>query len=224
MTLGTKEVSGRGIRTIEPNGISHIMIKRRFALCAFALFATLNLGLFGPSAGAGALDTASRHVEQIGQQVIALQQRQDIDPLERQAAMDDLLRRGLDIPAIARVVLGKAWRTASPEQRQQFVAAFDGYVLQTISRGLEKYGGTNMTTTGAKAAGSRDVLVHSRIEREGAEPIKAVWRVRERAGEPKIIDVTVEGISLVLSKREEFASVVRSRGLDALVQALQLKT
>ena len=200
------------------------MIKRRFALCAFALFATFNLGLLGSSAGAATLDNASRHVEEISQQAIALQQRQDIAPLERQAAMDTLLRRGLDIPAIARVVLGKAWRTASPEQRQQFVAAFDGYVLQTISRGLENYSGTSMKITGAKASGSRDVLVHSRIERQGAAPIKAVWRVRERAGEPKIIDVTVEGISLVLTKREEFASVVRSQGLEALVQTLQQKT
>ena len=64
----------------------------------------------------------------------------------------------------------------------------------------------------------------TRIERPAAAAIIAGWRVREIEGAPKIIDVVVEGVSMTITQRHEFASVTRRGGIEALVQTLRLQT
>jgi phospholipid transport system substrate-binding protein len=65
-------------------------------------------------------------------------------------------------------------------------------------------------------------MVHSEIEQpDGAPPIDVDWRVRETAGSDKIIDVAVEGVSMSVTQRSDFDSIVQQSGIDGLLQNMQ---
>jgi phospholipid transport system substrate-binding protein len=141
---------------------------------------------------------------------------------ERRRALKEILRTGFDLDYIGRLVLGPTYRTLSADQRAAYDAAFRTYVLETYSRRIDEYGGEELRITAAEAAGARDVKVRSRVVGGGQEePVRIDWRVRERDAGPKIIDVEIEGVSMAISQRSEFSSVVDQRGVDGLIAMLE---
>ena len=131
----------------------------------------------------------------------------------REARFRTLLRDGFDLPFIARFTLGKTWRRATPNQQSEFVEAFCAYVLRTYSMRFGGYAGETMTIVSERAAGDQDVVVRTRIDRPSGAPVDARWRVRTTGGRLRIIDVMVEGISMAVTQRDEFASAIQDRGL-----------
>ncbi len=79
--------------------------------------------------------------------------------------------------------------------------------------------------TGAEPSGKHDMLVSSRVTRPGKEPARLVWRVRPRDGQYRVTDVVFEGISMALTKREEYAAVIQANGgrIDPLIEKLDAK-
>jgi phospholipid transport system substrate-binding protein len=141
---------------------------------------------------------------------------------ERRRELEQILRQAFDLEYIGRLVLGPTYRTLSAEQQESYDAAFKQYVLETYSRRIDEYGGEELEILGAESAGSRDVKVQSRVLGvEEGEPVKIDWRVRDRDAGPKIIDVEIEGVSMAISQRSEFASVVDQRGVDGLIAMLE---
>jgi phospholipid transport system substrate-binding protein len=141
---------------------------------------------------------------------------------ERRGELSEILRTAFDLDYIGRLVLGPKYRTLSEAQKQAYDAAFEKYVVQTYSRRIDEYGGEQLEITGTEPAGSNDVKVLSRITNtDQGEPVAVTWRVRERQSGPKIIDVEIEGVSMAISQRSEFASVVEQRGIDGLISMLE---
>ena len=141
---------------------------------------------------------------------------------ERRAELQAILRTAFDLDYIGRLVLGPTYRTLSADQQAAYDEAFRDYVLGTYSRRIDEYGGEELAITGAEPAGSRDVKVQSRITgTDQGEPVQVAWRVRGRDTGPKIIDVEIEGVSMAISQRSEFASVVEQRGIDGLIAMLE---
>lgn len=167
---------------------------------------------------------AQAFINDLASKAIGLLQRNDITLEQRESQFRDLLAHGFAMEFIGRFVLGRAWRTATPEQQQDYLTVFTEYVLKTYSRRLGGYSGEQFNVTGARAAGKKDVLVQTRIDRPSAAAIVADWRVRQFDGQYKIIDIAVEGVSMAVTQRSEFAAVVSRNGLDGLVQALRART
>ncbi|MDA0652579.1 MAG: ABC transporter substrate-binding protein, partial [Proteobacteria bacterium] len=69
-----------------------------------------------------------------------------------------------------------------------------------------------------------DILVNTRVERPSGPPINITWRVRSRDQSRQIVDIMVEGISLALTQRQQFASVVSQHGLQGLLETLRART
>jgi len=124
---------------------------------------------------------------------------------------------------IGRFVLGVNWRQATPQQREDYQALFNDYVLKTYSARLGGFTNEEFKVVGSQPAGKRDVMVHSQVLRKDGPPITADWRVRMVDGDPKVIDVVVEGVSMSISQRQEFASVVQSKGIDGLIETLRAR-
>ena len=97
------------------------------------------------------------------------------------------------------------------------------FVLKTYSYRLGGYKGENFIVVSAQAQGDQDALVRSRIDRPGGAPVQADWRVRVLDGRYKIVDVLVEGISMAVTQRSEFASVVQNNGTAGLLEALRAR-
>ncbi len=192
------------------------------------LLAILSILLFSlgapPLAAALTPNSAARHINWLGQEAARLLDSSGASVAAREAAVGRLILQGFQIDFIARFALGRAWRTATPEQRGAYQRLFTLYVIKTYARRLGGYSGETLRVTGVRRAGRRDMLVDSIIERPNGQPIKISWRLREFAGQPKIIDVSVEGVSMAVTQRQEFATVLRNGGMNGLLQLLRART
>lgn len=140
----------------------------------------------------------------------------------RAGDLRNVLEAAFDLGYIGRLVLGPTYRSLSDEQRLAYDRAFERYVLGTYSSRIDDYGGERLEIFGAERAGSQDVKVQSRVVGAAStQPVRIDWRVRERASGPRIIDVEIEGVSMAISQRSEFASVVEQRGVDGLIALLE---
>lgn len=142
---------------------------------------------------------------------------------EKEAAVRRLLANNFDLPLIGQFVLGRAWRKASAEQRDQYQTLFREFVLRTYSRRLGGYSGQNFEILGTRPIGKQDMLVSTKISRPSGPPIVAGWRVRRGANGYNILDVIVAGVSMVVTQRSEFRAVIRRQGIDGLIEVLRLQ-
>jgi phospholipid transport system substrate-binding protein len=147
------------------------------------------------------------------------------DDAQRLAGMNQLLFELADVPLIARLVLGRHWRAASEPQRAAYLAAFRIYALDSLAHRFARLGGgVAYRLDGRCVADGRDALVPIEVSLPNRpDPVRIEWRVRETEGAYRLIDVAVEGVSLVISNRSEFDSVVNRQGLDALIDQIQGK-
>ncbi len=126
---------------------------------------------------------------------------------EQEIELAQLFKKYADIPIIARAVLGKSWRTASTVQRTLFVEAFKKYISNKYGRQFSEFKGTTL-----KIIKSRDtltkagVLVSTVVIVPGNPSLKVVWQVSDGSGSLKLIDIRVEGISMLSTERQEFRS------------------
>ncbi len=167
---------------------------------------------------------ASLFVRQLGGEAIATLQSPGLSLEERETRFHRILRNGFDLPFIGRFVLGRYWKQIDPEQRSDYQNLFSEYVLQIYSARLGGYAGETLTVVSERPAGSKDVVVMTRIDRPSGPPIMADWRVRIADSRPRIIDVAVEGVSMVVTQRSEFAAVIQRNGFDGLIEVLRART
>jgi phospholipid transport system substrate-binding protein len=178
-----------------------------------------------PSAAA-AEAVVRRLVEQVWQLLTERGDASDIDRDHLLSVLDD----GTDLSLLGRLVLGRYWRDASPGQRSEYLQLFRRYMLQTFIQRLRQYAGTDMSHPGerfqiiaSRPVGERDILVQSRVAPPTSQPLRVDWRLRERPGEPVIIDLIVEGISLLVTQRSEFAAVLERGGIEGLLAELRAR-
>jgi phospholipid transport system substrate-binding protein len=145
---------------------------------------------------------------------------------ERVARFRELLREDFDVPAIGRFVLGRYWNTATPEQRAEFVKLFEDYVAIAYATRLAEYTGENFKVTGSRPEADGAIVSSQIIRPSGAAPVKVDWRLTGRNGNYKISDVSVDGISMAVTQRSEFASVIQHNGgqVQGLITMLRERT
>lgn len=191
------------------------------------LLLTLILGLSAGIASRADAQTspqeAAQFVETLGNEAVGLLASAEArQPGQRHAILRDLIRRGFNLELTSQFVLGKFWNQASVDQRTEFKELFAEYLLNSYARHLGSYRAETLTIVDANPIGEMDVLVETSIRSAGGST-NPVWRVRGQEGIYKIIDVSVDGVSLALTQRREFASVVNRSGLDGLLRVLREK-
>ncbi len=169
----------------------------------------------GEAAGA-----AAGFVSSVGNEVIAIL-REDRSNGERERRLADVLGRAFNLKSIARFVLGRHWARATPAQRAAYLELFPRYVIEIYSGRFTGYAGERFDVVGQRRLGRGVDLVSARIVRAGGPPLNVTFRVEQVDGSPAIIDVMVEGVSLLLTKRSEFDSFARREGLQALINRLR---
>jgi phospholipid transport system substrate-binding protein len=166
---------------------------------------------------------AERFIEQLGAKAIAISQGGD--PTARLDEVTALLDQAADVPLIARLVLGRHWRSLDEAQRQEFIAVFRDYILGGIARRLGGSGGVReVAVTGSRRARGDDSMVRTEVTlANGNPPARVDWRVRrEDDGDGfKILDVVAEGVSLVVTTRSEFDSAIARGGIDGLLDQMR---
>lgn len=161
-------------------------------------------------------------VEDLGQRTTAVLAVEPRDGRARHEALKALVREGFDLALMGRFVLGSFWRTASAQQREEFQDLFAERLLSGYARRLETCRTESLAIIGSRPVGKRDVLVETRVE-SGDGPLVMGWRVRPGADGHRIVDVSVNGISLALTERQEFSSAAKSLGVEGLLAVLRIQ-
>lgn len=189
------------------------------------LIVALAFVLPAPGTRAAAPDPAG-FVDKMVSQAIDLLRNKDMPRQERDQKFTALLTQDFDIPRISRFVLGRYWATASDEEREEFSRLFERWVVRTYSARFADYSGETVKVGATKPQSETDVIVESQIiHPDGSPPAKVDWRVRQKDGTFKVVDIDVEGVSMALTEKEEFASVIQNNGgtVANLNKALQQK-
>jgi phospholipid transport system substrate-binding protein len=193
---------------------------RRILLSTLAV-APLFAG-FGTVAIASA-ESARAFITQLGKETVDALQKSG-SPSQKAAKMEDILRRGFDFQTIGRFVIGRYWNTASPQQREEYIKVFSDFVAKSYSRRLADEATINgFNITNLRDLGEGDSLVQTAISRPSGPPLNYEWRVRDNGGTVKIVDVVVEGVSLLVTQRADFTSVAGQSGMDGLIKTLRDK-
>ena len=144
------------------------------------------------------------------------------DPAKLRAVVDRVLLPNFDAEYSARLVLGKHWRTATPEQRTRFIDAFVDSMMRQYGTALLDFTANRMTMLpfrGDPAATS--ATVRTEIKRDDGTPVPVNYSMRATPSGWKAWDVTIEGVSYVKNFRTDFSAEIDAKGLDAVIQRLE---
>jgi phospholipid transport system substrate-binding protein len=147
--------------------------------------------------------------------------RKDINGLYK--VIDKVFLPHVDVEYAAQQVLGKNWRTATPEQRKRFVDAFYKSLLTTYGDALLDFTGDRMKVLPFQGdAAAPRASVRTEIKRSNGAAVAVAYSLRKNdAGVWKVFDVVIEGISYVKSFREDFGLEIDQKGLDSLLKRLE---
>ncbi len=204
------------------------------------LLITLSLLLTSFSAFAGELSDSDQQIARATMQKLIdnslgelLSKDSDYD--DRVELLEDLITDHMDVERVSSYVLGSTWKQAGKSQRAEFQKVFTDYQVYRFAQTFSDYNGENISIEGTEPASGNDqtfVVMNITPAGEGAEIIELKWRLRKdkKSSEFKIIDVIAAGISMALTYKNEYSSVVKTaeeqgkNGLDTLIELLRAKT
>ena len=130
----------------------------------------------------------------------------------------------VDFREAALLAMGKSWHTATPAQQSQVVDEFRSMLVRIYSNAIDVYRGQTMKVLPVRlASGATEVTVRNQYLRDGRPPVPVEYSMKKTAEGWKIYDISVEGVSLVLTYRAEFESITRAAGVAGLIKRLQEK-
>ena len=129
-----------------------------------------------------------------------------------------------DFERVARLVLGRAWRSASEEQKKGFIIEFRTLLLKTYAVALSKYKDQKIKFKPTRISEENTiVVVKSEITQSGAQPIRVNYALSKDTGKWLVFDIVIEGVSLVTNYRSQFSSEIKRNGMDTLIKKLSKK-
>jgi phospholipid transport system substrate-binding protein len=180
-----------------------------------ALLAAVPLGAFAamaPGAWADDLSAARAMIQSTGNMMISIIDSTDA-PAQKQAAYQRLVSANVDVDGVARFVLGRFWRVATPAQQQAYMETFRQLLVYTVTGETSSLQGASFTV-GAAAEQPAGIVVSTTVNVPGKPPATVQWVVAMAGGQPKIVDILAEGTSMRLTERNDYAGVISQHGGD----------
>ena len=170
---------------------------------------------------------AQDFINSLSSQVAELNQNRSLDKITRQQKFMKLVERGFDLPWIAKFVLGRSWKTASPDQQKEYLSLFKNLVELTYSKRFIDYSQQKIIVSGHKMGKRKFIFVESQL----ADPknpkanVNIVWRLVPKGNSFKIVDVVIAGISMAITQRNEYSAVIkRNNGsFESLLAAMKVQ-
>lgn len=196
------------------------MLTRRHLLATSAAFAaTVAIASF-PFA-ARAQDAATAFVQKTSSEIVAIVNGPS-DLAQKQVALQTIVDRDVDVEEIGRFCLGRFWRTATPQQQQDYTQLFHRVLMLNITSKVGDYKGVTVSI-GRSSPREGDTAVSTLVTRPNNEPTKVDWIIETSKGAPRIVDVIAEGTSLRLTQRSDYAAYLSHNGnnVQALIDAMR---
>lgn len=167
---------------------------------------------------------AEKFVADLGESALALVTDKAIVGEARREKFRMLLNDHFDLNWIGQFVLGRNWRRASPEQRETYLKLFEESIVFTYTNQFDNYSGQMFEVTGNGENGRYTVVKSMIVDPSGPQGNVLIdWRLIEDGGKLRIVDVVIEGISMGITQRNEYSSVIESNGgkIDPLLARME---
>lgn len=166
-------------------------------------------------------ETPTEFVQTLSDQIITNVLKTTDSQEEKTKRFENYFLTALDVQTIGKNVLGRHWKAATEEERKDFLDAFTDMAVKSWADRFNMYTGQEISFTNeTPAQGKNQVFVNSFIQ-DDPNPISVIWRVSNKNGEYKIVDIVVEGVSMTLSYRNEYDSFLRDKKLPELSEQLR---
>jgi len=183
------------------------------------------LSLFCFTSAAFAIESPDALVKRTAEDVLAIVKSDaDIqagDQAKIFALAEEKILPNFNFVRVSRLVLGKNWTRATPEQQASFQGEFRTLLLRTYAIALSKYKNQEIEFLPLRMAeGAKTASVKTKIIQSGAQPIAVDYRLAREGEVWKVYDIVIEAVSLVTNYRGQFSQEIRQNGLDSLIQKL----
>jgi phospholipid transport system substrate-binding protein len=187
-----------------------------------ALYAAATL--FVAALVARADDAPRLVVRQITDAVVAVLQDKSLSADQKRAKIEDTVKNYVDFETMSRLVLARNWNTLTDQQQKDFTEEFKEHLAVTYGKNVESYNNEKVQITGDRDEGRGDWTVQTKILRPaGGGDILVDYRLRQKDGTWKIIDVVIEHVSLVSNFRSQFQDIMANGGIERLLKLLREK-
>ena len=206
------------------NILSHLLSRLPQTLAVLLLASSALL-----SSPAGAADKtpedARNFISNLAQQAITTVAQRELSDSERNDRFRRLFVASFDLPQVSQFVLGRYWRSATPEQQQDFIKLFQEVQVLNWAQRFKDYKGENLQVV-ASSKDDKGFTVDSQLNHPPAQPLPVQWKVHQGDdGQLKVTDIVVEGVSMAITQRSDYNSMLQGNGgkIDALLTALRTK-
>lgn len=167
-------------------------------------------------------------VESTGNEIIQVLVHKETPMEKRKDNFREILRTKFSIPSIGKFVLARYWRQADDSQKARYLKLFETAIVENYSAQFDNYSNEKLQVTGTHPMDDGGVLVNSKVLRpSGAEPLLVDWKVfyHKKDGAFKVVDLVVNGVSMSITQRSEYAGLIQSAGgnMDTFLDNLSKK-
>ncbi len=175
------------------------------------------------ASGATLTEAPRKLIDETAAEIVAILARKSEPAETRVAEIESIAYELFDFSTMSKLVLARNWRKLTPEQRVTFVKEFKRHLSHTYGTRLDRYDQERVDVYAAQVEQRNDVSVKTRIVGGQFDGAEISYRLRQQ-GEPwKIIDVVIEGVSLVSNYRSQFQEVLNTGTIDDLIAKLRDK-
>ena len=191
----------------------------------FLVSASLLTALFGFFSVADAEIAPDTLVKQTAEEVLTIvkndKEVQAGNQQQLYAVVEAKILPNFDFDRVCRMVLGKNWKSATPEQQASFQKEFRSLLLRTYSSALGKYKDQTIEYKPLRAEpDAKNVSVKTQILQQGGQPVAVDYSLVKGDAGWKVYDIVIENVSLVTNYRSQFSNEIRQNGLDSLNKKL----
>ncbi len=169
-----------------------------------------------------ASDRAAQFIESLTGHAMIMLQQENISDEGRKDVFRELLSAGFDMDLIGRVALGRNnWKNATSEQREEYIGLFGNYLVEAYGSNISSSLAKRLSVRKSVPLDDKDTLVHTTLSSGGQAYYQIAWRVRGSGEDMRVIDVIIQGVSMLVTHRSEFTAVVARDGIEGLLGHLR---
>ena len=192
----------------------------------YYIFALLLVPFFANSANSNTNLSKSRlFIESLGQEVLTKIASKNITEKQRERNFRELYTRAFDNNYISQFVLGRHWKKINKKTQEEFVKSFNEYLIMIYAPKFKGWSG-KFKTVGSQVENNMYVVAMQLVTNSNSSTSLSLdWRMILKNKEFKILDVNIDGVSMLVTQRAEFSSVIKNHplGVKGLIKQMNDK-
>ncbi len=177
----------------------------------------------GPATAESPADSPRKVVEGAISEIVEVMNQKGASEDDRRHRIAEIAYANFDFDTMSKLVIARPWRKFTKEQRSEFVGEFKTHLARSYGRRLSRFEGVDVAVTSEVAEQRGDVTINSEVVGGQFGGVVIAYRMRGKTGRWLVIDVIIEGVSLVSNFRSQFKPIVSQGGAEELLRRLKDK-